>query len=336
MGIRIGVNGFGRIGRYLFRVVHEKRPDLEIVAVNARAGVEVLAHLLKYDSVHGRFPGKVEVDGDKMIIDGREVIVTNITDDLSKLPWGELDIDIVLETTGKFRDKESNLKHLEAGAKKVIIGAPGKGVDATIVMGVNENIYNPKEHHIISNASCSTNCLAPVVKVIHENFNIKKGIMTTVHSYTMGQRLLDGSHKDLRRARAAAVSIVPTTTGAAIAVTKVIPELEGKLDGIAIRVPTPDSSITDFVAEVEKRTSVQEVNNAFKRASEGELKGIIGYSEEPLVSVDYIGSPYSAILDSLLTRVMDGNLVKVFAWYDNEAGFAHRMIELALHIGKYL
>ena len=336
MGIRIGVNGFGRIGRYLFRVVHEKRPDLEIVAVNARAGVEVLAHLLKYDSVHGRFPGKVEVDGDKMIIDGREVIVTNITDDLSKLPWGELDIDIVLETTGKFRDKESNLKHLEAGAKKVIIGAPGKGVDATIVMGVNENIYNPKEHHIISNASCSTNCLAPVVKVIHENFNIKKGIMTTVHSYTMGQRLLDGSHKDLRRARAAAVSIVPTTTGAAIAVTKVIPELEGKLDGIAIRVPTPDSSITDFVAEVEKRTSVQEVNNAFKTASEGELKGIIGYSEEPLVSVDYIGSPYSAILDSLLTRVMDGNLVKVFAWYDNEAGFAHRMIELALHIGKYL
>ena len=336
MGIRIGVNGFGRIGRYLFRVVHEKRPDLEIVAVNARAGVEVLAHLLKYDSVHGRFPGKVEVDGDKMIIDGREVIVTNITDDLSKLPWGELDIDIVLETTGKFRDKESNLKHLEAGAKKVIIGAPGKGVDATIVMGVNENIYNPKEHHIISNASCSTNCLAPVVKVIHENFNIIKGIMTTVHSYTMGQRLLDGSHKDLRRARAAAVSIVPTTTGAAIAVTKVIPELEGKLDGIAIRVPTPDSSITDFVAEVEKRTSVKEVNNAFKRASEGELKGIIGYSEEPLVSVDYIGSPYSAILDSLLTRVMDGNLVKVFAWYDNEAGFAHRMIELALHIGKYL
>lgn len=336
MGIRIGVNGFGRIGRYLFRVVHEKRPDLEIVAVNARVGVEVLAHLLKYDSVHGRFPGKVEVDGDKMIIDGREVIVTNITDDLSKLPWGELDIDIVLETTGKFRDKESNLKHLEAGAKKVIIGAPGKGVDATIVMGVNENIYNPKEHHIISNASCSTNCLAPVVKVVHENFNIIKGIMTTVHSYTMGQRLLDGSHKDLRRARAAAVSIVPTTTGAAIAVTKVIPELEGKLDGIAIRVPTPDSSITDFVAEVEKRTSVQEVNNAFKRASEGELKGIIGYSEEPLVSVDYIGSPYSAILDSLLTRVMDGNLVKVFAWYDNEAGFAHRMIELALHIGKYL
>jgi len=336
MGIRIGVNGFGRIGRYLFRVVQEKRPDLEIVAVNARAGVDVLAHLLRYDSVHGRFPGKVEVDGDKMIIDGKEVIVTNITDDLSRLPWGELDIDIVLETTGKFMDKESNLKHLEAGAKKVIIGAPGKGVDVTIVMGVNEKVYNPKEHHIISNASCSTNCLAPVVKVIHENFNIKKGIMTTVHSYTMGQRLLDGSHKDLRRARAAAVSIVPTTTGAAIAVTKVIPELEGKLDGIAIRVPTPDSSITDFVAEVEKKTSAEEVNNAFNRASEGELLGIIGYSEEPLVSVDYIGSPYSAILDSLLTRVMDGNLVKVFAWYDNEAGFAHRMIELALHIGKYL
>ncbi len=336
MGIRIGINGFGRIGRYLFRVVHNRKPDLEIVAVNARAGVDVLAHLLKYDSVHGKFPGEVGVNGNKMIVDGREATITNITGDLIKLPWKELGVDIVLETTGKFRDKESNLKHLEAGAKKVIIGAPGKGVDATIVLGVNEKIYDPEKHHIISNASCSTNCLAPVVKVIHENFIIKKGIMTTVHSYTMGQRLLDGSHKDLRRARSAAVSIVPTTTGAAIAVTKVIPELEGKLDGIAIRVPTPDSSITDFVAEVERKASVEEVNNAFKRAAQGGLKGIIDYSEEPLVSTDYIGSPYSAILDGLLTKVMDGNLVKVFAWYDNEAGFAYRMIELALYIGKYL
>lgn len=336
MGIRIGINGFGRIGRYLFRVVHNRKPDLEIVAVNARAGVDVLAHLLKYDSVHGKFPGEVGVNGNKMIVDGKVVTITNITGDLTKLPWKELGVDIVLETTGKFRDKESNLKHLEAGAKKVIIGAPGKGVDATIVLGVNEKIYDPEKHHIISNASCSTNCLAPVVKVIHENFIIKKGIMTTVHSYTMGQRLLDGSHKDLRRARSAAVSIVPTTTGAAIAVTKVIPELEGKLDGIAIRVPTPDSSITDFVAEVERKASVEEVNNAFKRAAQGGLKGIIDYSEEPLVSTDYIGSPYSAILDGLLTKVMDGNLVKVFAWYDNEAGFAYRMIELALYIGKYL
>lgn len=336
MGIRIGINGFGRIGRYLFRVVHNRKPDLEIVAVNARAGVDVLAHLLKYDSVHGKFPGEVGVNGNKMLVDGRVVTITNITGDLTKLPWKELGVDIVLETTGKFRDKESNLKHLEAGAKKVIIGAPGKGVDATIVLGVNEKIYDPEKHHIISNASCSTNCLAPVVKVIHENFIIKKGIMTTVHSYTMGQRLLDGSHKDLRRARSAAVSIVPTTTGAAIAVTKVIPELEGKLDGIAIRVPTPDSSITDFVAEVERKASVEEVNNAFKRAAQGGLKGIIDYSEEPLVSTDYIGSPYSAILDGLLTKVMDGNLVKVFAWYDNEAGFAYRMIELALYIGKYL
>lgn len=336
MGIRIGINGFGRIGRYLFRVVHNRKPDLEIVAVNARAEVDTLAHLLKYDSVHGKFPGEVGVNGNKMIVDGRVVTITNITGDLTKLPWKELGVDIVLETTGKFRDKESNLKHLEAGAKKVIIGAPGKGVDATIVLGVNEKIYDPEKHHIISNASCSTNCLAPVVKVIHENFIIKKGIMTTVHSYTMGQRLLDGSHKDLRRARSAAVSIVPTTTGAAIAVTKVIPELEGKLDGIAIRVPTPDSSITDFVAEVERKASVEEVNNAFKRAAQGGLKGIIDYSEEPLVSTDYIGSPYSAILDGLLTKVMDGNLVKVFAWYDNEAGFAHRMIELALYIGKYL
>lgn len=336
MGIRIGINGFGRIGRYLFRVVHNRKPDLEIVAVNARAEVDTLAHLLKYDSVHGKFPGEVGVSGNKMIVDGKVVTITNITSDLTKLPWKELGVDIVLETTGKFRDKESNLKHLEAGAKKVIIGAPGKGVDATIVLGVNEKIYDPEKHHIISNASCSTNCLAPVVKVIHENFIIKKGIMTTVHSYTMGQRLLDGSHKDLRRARSAAVSIVPTTTGAAIAVTKVIPELEGKLDGIAIRVPTPDSSITDFVAEVERKTSVEEVNNAFKRAAQDSLKGIIDYSEEPLVSTDYIGSPYSAILDGLLTKVIDGNLVKVFAWYDNEAGFSHRMIELALYIGKYL
>jgi len=336
MGIRIGINGFGRIGRYLFRVVHNRKPDLEIVAVNARAEVDVLAHLLKYDSVHGKFPGDVGVNGNKMIVDGRVATITNITGDLTKLPWKELGVDIVLETTGKFRDKESNLKHLEAGAKKVIIGAPGKGVDATIVLGVNEKIYDSEKHHIISNASCSTNCLAPVVKVIHENFIIKKGIMTTVHSYTMGQRLLDGSHKDLRRARSAAVSIVPTTTGAAIAVTKVIPELEGKLDGIAIRVPTPDSSITDFVAEVEKETTAQGVNSAFRRASEGELAGIMGYSEEPLVSTDYIGSPYSAILDGLLTKVMDGNLVKVFAWYDNEAGFAYRMIELALYIGKHL
>lgn len=336
MGIRIGINGFGRIGRYLFRVVHNRKPDLEIVAVNARAGIDTLAHLLRYDSVHGRFPGEVGTNGNKMIVDRREATITNITDDLAKLPWKELGVDIVLETTGKFRDKESNLKHLEAGAKKVIIGAPGKGVDATIVLGVNEKIYDPEKHHIISNASCSTNCLAPVVKVIHENFIIKKGIMTTVHSYTMGQRLLDGSHKDLRRARSAAVSIVPTTTGAAIAVTKVIPELEGKLDGVAIRVPTPNSSITDFVAEVEKETTAQGVNSAFRKAAEGELAGIMGYSEEPLVSTDYIGSPYSAILDGLLTKVMDGNLVKVFAWYDNEAGFAYRMIELALYIGKYL
>ncbi len=336
MGIRIGINGFGRIGRYLFRVVHDRRPDLEIVAVNARAGVDTLAHLLKYDSVHGRFPGEVKVKGNKMVVDEREVTIANITGNLTKLPWKELGVDIVFETTGKFRDKERNIGHLRAGAKKVIIGAPGKGVDNTIVMGVNEKTYDPERHHIISNASCTTNCFAPIVKVIHENFIIKKGLMTTVHGYTMGQRILDGSHKDLRRARAAALSIVPTTTGAATDTTKVIPELEGKLAATAIRVPTPDVAITDFVAEVERKTNVDKVNSAFKKASEADLKGILGYNEEPLVSTDYIGSPYSAIVDGPLTKVMDENLVKVFAWYDNEAGFAYRMIDLALYIGRYL
>jgi len=333
--LKIGINGFGRIGRYLLRVIHDRKLDVEVVAINARASSEMYAHLLKYDSVHGKFPGTVEVNGDNLVVDGKEIKMTRITDDLSKIPWGNLGVEIVMETTGKFRDKESCLKHLKAGAKKVIISAPGKGVDATIVMGVNEEIYDPEMHHIVSNASCTTNCLAPVAKVLHDAFKIKKGFMTTVHSYTMDQRLLDGSHKkDFRRARAAALSMVPTTTGAAIAVGKVIPELEGRLDGISIRVPTPDVSIIDLVAKVKKDTSIEEVNSVFKEAAEGKLKGILAYTEEPLVSVDYVGDPHSAIVDGRLTNVIDEDLVKVFAWYDNEAGFAHRMMDLALYIAE--
>jgi len=337
MGVKIGINGFGRIGRYLLRVIHECKLDVDVVAINARSKIEMYAHLLKYDSVHGKFPATVEVKGENLVVDGKEIKMTRVTEDLSKIPWGELGVDIVMETTGKFRDKESCLKHLQAGAKKVIISAPGKGVDATIVMGVNENVYDPQNHHIISNASCTTNCLAPVVKVLHENFTVKKGFMTTVHAYTMDQRLLDGAHKkDFRRARAAALSMVPTTTGAAIAVGKVIPDLEGKLDGVAIRVPTPDVSIVDLVVEVEKSTTVEEVNNAFKEAAEGKLKGILAYTEEPLVSVDYTGDSHSSIVDGKLTNVIDGKMVKVFAWYDNEAGFAHRMMDLCLYIAKWL
>ena len=337
MGVKIGINGFGRIGRYLLRVIHNKGLDVDVVAINARSDVNMYAHLLKYDSVHGKFPGTVEVKGDNLVVDGKEIQMTRITDDLSKIPWGELGVDIVMETTGRFRDKESCMKHLQAGAKKVIISAPGKGVDATIVMGVNEETYDPQNHHIISNASCTTNCLAPVAKVLHEAFTIKKGFMTTVHSYTMDQRLLDGSHKkDLRRARAAAMSMVPTTTGAAIAVGKVIPELEGKLDGVSIRVPTPNVSIVDLVVKVKKDTSIEEVNTALKEAAAGELKGILAYTEEPLVSVDYIGDPHSSIVDGKLTNVIDDNFIKVFAWYDNEAGFSYRMMDLALYVAERL
>lgn len=337
MGVKIGINGFGRIGRYLLRVIHNKGLNVDVVAINARSDVNMYAHLLKYDSVHGKFPGTVEVRGDNLIVDGKEIKMLRITDDLSKIPWGELGVDIVMETTGKFRDKESCMKHLQAGAKKVIISAPGKGVDATIVMGVNEETYDPQNHHIISNASCTTNCLAPVVKVIHDHFKIKKGFMTTVHSYTMDQRLLDGSHKkDFRRARAAAMSMVPTTTGAAIAVTKVIPDLEGKLDGVSIRVPTPDVSIVDLVAKVEKKTTIEEVNSVLKEAAEGKLKGILAYTEEPLVSVDYVGDSHSAIVDAKLTNVIDHDLIKVFAWYDNEAGFSYRMMDLALYVAERL
>jgi glyceraldehyde 3-phosphate dehydrogenase len=290
-----------------------------------------LAHLLKYDSVHGKFDGQVEVNEEGFMLEGSQVYVTR------KAPgewvWGDYGVDILLETTGKFRDRESCEKHLACGAKKVVISAPGKDPDVTIVMGVNEHEYKP-EYKIISNASCTTNCLAPVAKVIHENFTIKHGLMTTVHSYTMSQRILDGSHKDLRRARAAAMSMIPTTTGAARAVTKVIPELEGKLDGMAVRVPTPNVSLVDFVAEVEKKTSAEEVNAVLKAAAEGPLNGPLGYTEEPLVSIDFNGSIHGGVVDGLTTRVMDDTMLKLIIWYDNEAGFSNQLLRLVKMIAK--
>lgn len=334
MAVKAAINGFGRVGRYLVRACLGYEKDIEIVAINSRAKPENLAHLLKYDSVHGRFGADVVVDGKDLVINGRKIVVTNVTSPLSDLPWKELGVDIVLESTGKFRKKDEVSGHLDAGAKKVILAVPGKGIDGTFVMGVNETSYDPAKHHIISNASCTTNCLAPVVKVLHDRFSIKRGFMTTVHAYTMDQRLLDGSHKDLRRGRAAAMSIVPTTTGAAKAVTEVIPDLKGKMDGLAMRVPTPNVSVVDFVAEVGRNVTVNEVNGALKEAAEGPLKGILLYCEEELVSVDFTSSPYSSIVDAPLTNVIDGNFVKVFSWYDNESGYSCRMRDLAIYIGR--
>ncbi len=336
MAVKAAINGFGRVGRYLVRACLGYEDDIEIVAINSRAKPENLAHLLKYDSVHGRFGADVVVDGKDLVINGRKIVVTNVTSPLSDLPWKELGVDIVLESTGKFRKKDEVSGHLDAGAKKVILAVPGKGIDGTFVMGVNEASYDPAKHHIISNASCTTNCLAPVVKVLHDRFTIKRGLMTTVHAYTMDQRLLDGSHKDLRRGRAAAMSIVPTTTGAAKAVTEVIPDLKGKMDGLAMRVPTPNVSVVDFVAELGRNVTVNEVNGALKEAAEGPLKGILLYCEEELVSVDFTSSPYSSIVDAPLTNVVDGNFVKVFSWYDNESGYACRMRDLAIYIGRKL
>ena len=335
MGIRVAINGFGRVGRYLVRACIGY-DDIEIVAINSRAKPEVLAHLLRYDSVHGKIDANVSVAGSDLIVNGKKIQVTNVTKDLADLPWGQLRVDIVLEATGKFRKKDDLSAHIKAGAKKVILAVPGKGVDGTFVMGVNEGHYDPKKHHIISNASCTTNCLAPVAKVLHENFKIVRGLMTTIHAYTMDQRLLDGSHKDLRRARAAALSIVPTSTGAATAVGEVIPDLKGKLNGMALRVPTPNVSLVDLAVEVERSVTVKEVNGALKAASQSYLKDIMAFCEEELVSVDFTSSPYSSIVDAPLTSVMDGTFVKVFAWYDNESGYACRMRDLALYIGREL
>ncbi|GAA5660523.1 glyceraldehyde-3-phosphate dehydrogenase [Geobacillus stearothermophilus ATCC 7953] len=332
MAVKVGINGFGRIGRNVFRAAL-KNPDIEVVAVNNLTDANTLAHLLKYDSVHGRLDAEVSVNGNNLVVNGKEIIV-KAERDPENLAWGEIGVDIVVESTGRFTKREDAAKHLEAGAKKVIISAPAKNEDITIVMGVNQDKYDPKAHHVISNASCTTNCLAPFAKVLHEQFGIVRGMMTTVHSYTNDQRILDLPHKDLRRARAAAESIIPTTTGAAKAVALVLPELKGKLNGMAMRVPTPNVSVVDLVAELEKEVTVEEVNAALKAAAEGELKGILAYSEEPLVSRDYNGSTVSSTIDALSTMVIDGKMVKVVSWYDNETGYSHRVVDLAAYIAS--
>ena len=327
---KVGINGFGRIGREVFRVAFTN-PDVEVVAVNDLTDAETLAHLLKYDSVHGTFPYEVTVDGDCIVVDGKKVQVLAQTDP-AKLPWGELGVEIVVESTGRFTDGPKAAAHIEAGAKKVIISAPAKQEDITIVMGVNEDKYDPANHHIISNASCTTNCLAPFTKVLMEKFGIESGLMTTVHSYTNDQRILDLPHKDLRRARVAACSIIPTTTGAAKAVALVLPELKGKLNGFAMRVPTPNVSITDLTVLLQKDTTAEEINAALKEAAEGKLKGILGYNELPLVSRDYNGCPLSSIVDGLSTMMVGPRMAKVVSWYDNEWGYSNRVVDLACYI----
>ncbi len=334
MSIKIGINGFGRIGRMVFRAALG-REDMEVVAINDLTDSETLAHLLTYDSVHGTLKNEISSTADSIIVDGKSVAISAVRDP-ADLEWKKYGVDIVAECTGLFRDKDSASKHLAAGAQKVIISAPASSPDITIVMGVNSSKYDPRQHHIISNASCTTNCLAPVAKVLMENFGIKCGLMTTVHSYTGDQRLLDFPHKDLRRARAAAYSMIPTTTGAAKAVALVLPELSGKLNGLAIRVPTPNVSIVDLVVTVEKSgVEVSEVNAAMKEASEGELKGILGYCEAPLVSIDYNGCVLSSTVDAPTTYVVE-NMVKVLSWYDNEVGYSTRMVDLAAMIGEQL
>ncbi|MGB4273715.1 MAG: type I glyceraldehyde-3-phosphate dehydrogenase [Bacillota bacterium] len=328
MAVKIGINGFGRIGRLVYRAAYGNN-DVDIVAINDLADAKTNAHLLKYDSVHGIFPGDVEVKDGNIVVDGKEIKVLSERDPQA-IPWPDLGVDIVIESTGVFTAVEKASAHLTAGAKKVIITAPAKGDALTVVMGVNEGSYNPAVHHVVSNASCTTNCLAPVAKVINDEFKIIKGLMTTVHSYTNDQHTLDLMHKDLRRARAAALSIIPTTTGAARAVGKVLPELAGKLNGFAMRVPTPNVSVVDLVVNVEKSTSAEEVNRVLKEAAEGGLKGIMAYTGEPLVSKDFNGNPHSAIVDGLSTMVMEGDMIKVIAWYDNEWAYSLRVVDLAV------
>ncbi|GIM45261.1 glyceraldehyde-3-phosphate dehydrogenase [Collibacillus ludicampi] len=335
MAIKVGINGFGRIGRNVFRAAL-KNQNIEIVAVNDLTDAQTLAMLLKYDSVHGQFPGEVEAKEGKLIVNGKEIQVLAEREP-GKLPWGQLDVDIVVESTGRFTDKNQAVAHIEGGgAKKVIISAPAKNEDITIVMGVNEEKYDPANHHVISNASCTTNCLAPFAKVLHEKFGIRHGLMTTVHSYTNDQQILDLPHKDLRRARAAAMSIIPTTTGAAKAVALVLPELKGKLNGFAMRVPTPNVSVVDLNVELERETTAEEINAVLKEAAEGPLKGILGFSDLPLVSRDYNGNPLSSIIDGLSTMVLDGTMAKVVSWYDNEWGYSNRVVDLANYIGERL
>ncbi|WP_066290698.1 type I glyceraldehyde-3-phosphate dehydrogenase [Bacillus sp. FJAT-29937] len=332
MTVKVGINGFGRIGRVVFRAALNN-PNVEIVAVNDLTDANMLAHLLKYDSVHGTLNEEVAVDGEYLIVGGHKVKVIAERDP-ANLGWGDLGVEVVVESTGRFTKREDAAKHLEAGAKKVIISAPASNEDITIVMGVNHDKYDPANHHVISNASCTTNCLAPFAKVLNDKFGIKRGMMTTIHSYTNDQQILDLPHKDYRRARAAAESMIPTTTGAAKAVSLVLPELKGKLNGGAVRVPTPNVSLVDLVAELEKEVTAEEVNAAFKAASEGELKGILSYSELPLVSRDYNGDPSSSTIDALSTMVLEGNMIKVISWYDNETGYSHRVVDLVDYIAQ--
>ena len=330
--VKVAINGFGRIGRNVFRVAC-RTPEVEIVGINDLTDAHTLAHLLKYDSVHGRLEGEVSSTDNSLIVNGKEIKVTAERDPLT-LPWKELGADIVIESTGRFTKRDDAAKHLQAGAKKVIISAPGKNEDVTIVIGVNDEAYDPVNHHIISNASCTTNCLAPFTKVLHNKFGIRRGLMTTVHSYTNDQQILDLAHRDLRRARAAALSIIPTTTGAARAVGLVLPELKGKLNGFAMRVPTPNVSVVDLTVELQRGTTAEEINNELKRASQEELKGILGYTDEPLVSKDFNGDPHSSIVDGLSTIIMDDDFVKVVAWYDNEWGYSNRVVDLVKFVAK--
>jgi glyceraldehyde 3-phosphate dehydrogenase len=336
MTTRIGVNGFGRTARQFLKVAQSKYPDrLEVVALNARADARTYAHLFKYDSSFGIYPGTVEAADNSIVVDGKTVALTRQSTP-EQIPWGDYGVEIVIEATGRFAAAEKASGHLRNGVKKVIVGAPSKGADATIVLGVNEKQYDPAKHMIISNASCTTNCFAPVVQVLYQNFGIGGGLLTTIHAYTNDQMILDKSHKDLRRARAAAINIIPTTTGAARAVTQVIPALAGKLDGMAVRVPVATVSLCDFVATLEKEVTVEEVNKAFLQASQGELKGILEYCDEPLVSSDFNGNPASSIFDALSTMVLGGKMVKVLSWYDNEWGYSCRLADLAAYVAGKL
>jgi len=330
MGIRVGINGFGRIGRNVLRAGVNKE-GLEFVAVNDLTDAKTLAHLLKYDSVHGKLQNRVEAKGDSLLVDGKAMKVLALKDP-GQLPWKDLGVDVVLESTGKFTDREGGSKHLQAGAKKVVISAPAKDPDVSVVLGVNEKDYNASKHNIISMGSCTTNCLAPIAKILVDEFGVEYGLMTTIHSYTNDQVILDFTHKDLRRARAAGMSMIPTTTGAATAISLVIPELKGKLDGMAIRVPTPNVSVVDLVVDLKKETTAEEVNRVLKSYADGKLKGILSFCEEPLVSIDFNGNPHSSIVDGPSTKVIGKKMVKILSWYDNEWGFSNRMVELMLYL----
>jgi glyceraldehyde 3-phosphate dehydrogenase len=334
MAIRVGINGFGRIGRQSLKAILERHSnDLDVVAINDLTDTKTNAHLLKYDSTYGRFPGEVEAREDSLIVNGHKLQVIAQRDP-AQIPWADLGVQIVIESTGFFTDASKAAAHLQAGAKKVIISAPAKGEDLTVVLGVNDHMYDPEKHNVISNASCTTNCLAPTAKVLNDTFGIERGLMNTIHSYTNDQRILDQVHKDLRRARAAAANIIPTTTGAARALALVIPELKGRFDGMSLRVPTVTVSVVDFVITTRKEASVETVNNAFKEAASGPLKGILDYIEEPVVSSDFRGDPHSSIVDGLSTMVLGGNMIKVIAWYDNEWGYSNRVADLAHFIAQ--